>query len=148
MREREYISTVTDGQLQSNVQKEFLKDLKEFEGERVLIKLSKKRRNRSLSQNRYYFGVVCESFQIGAKEVWGEDISKEEAHENLKKECNYKELVSEDSGEIFRIVKSTANLNTLGFEKYLDRCRKFIHTWFNVTVPLPNEQAAIEFTNK
>lgn len=143
MREREYISTVTNGMLQANVEREFREGLKDFEGERVLLRLSKKRKNRSLEQNRYYFGVVCECFQIGAKETWGEEISKEEAHENLKKECNYKELVSEDSGEIFRLVKTTSNLNTLGFEEYLERCRKFIYTWFNITVPMPNEQLEI-----
>lgn len=148
MKTHEYFSDVNDGKLQPNVTRQLLKDLKEFEGKRVLIKLSQKRKDRSMPQNRYYFGVVCEAFQIGAKETWGESISKEEAHENLKKECNYKELVSDDSGEIFRISKSTADLTTLAFEEYLEKCRQFIYTWFGITVPMPNEQAAINFVNE
>lgn len=93
------------------------------------------------------FAVVCEAFQIGAKETWGESISKEEAHENLKKECNYKEFLNEETGEIFKVSKTTANLTTLAFEDYLERCRQFIYTWFGITVPMPNEQAAMSFEN-
>lgn len=145
MKTLEYFSDVKDGKLQPNVSRQIQSDLKEFEGKRVLIKLSQKRKNRSMPQNRYYFGVVCEAFQMGAKDTWGEDVSKEEAHENLKKECNYKEFLNDETGEILRLSKTTADLTTLAFEDYIERCRQFIYTWFGVTVPMPNEQAQIEF---
>ena len=141
MKEKIYFSDVRDGKLQRNIAKMIADDLRRFDGKRVCIRLGIKRKNRSLEQNAYYFGVICECFQRGAKDLWGEEISKEEAHENLKKECNYKELVSQDSGEIFRLSQSTRNKDTLQYEEYLQRCRMFIFNWFNVVVPLPNEQS-------
>jgi hypothetical protein len=144
MTDHTYISRIKDGKLQKNVQEEFDSDLKDFEGQQVILKLAKKRKNRSLEQNKYYFHIICNAFIEGVKDKWGHEIGKEEAHNNLKKECNFEELIGEDTGEIFRLVKSTANLDTLKFEEYLDRCRKFIWEWFGVHVALPNEQMEIE----
>jgi len=139
-----YISSVKNGRLQANISKMITSDLQRYEGKDVLIRIGLKRKVRSENQNRYYWGVVCRSLRDGVKDTWGEDIDSEAAHDILKTECNYKEVVKEDSGELLKIPVSTSALNTLQFEEYLERCRKFIYQWFGIVVPLPNEQTILE----
>lgn len=97
-----------------------------------------------LGQNGYYFGVVIYEFQEGYFDAYGELCTKEKAHAILKQECNFKEIINQNTGEIRREPKSTADLTTVQFEEYLQRCRDFIQEWFNRKVLLPNEQVEME----
>jgi hypothetical protein len=135
-----YQSAVKDGNIQDSVWMEIRRDLKEFEGLRVELTIRKKRKSTSVGQRGYYWGCIVSAFQQGALDMWGEEIDKQTAHENLKQYCNYKELVSND-GEVTKILLSTKNFDTLQTEDYYDRCRKMIYNFFNIVVPLPNEQA-------
>ena len=116
-----------------------------YEG-RVDITMDKHRRNMSLSQRGYYMQVICTAFQHGAREQWGEELDKEEAHDNLKKLCNYIERV--DKNEVIRITKSTKYLTTLDSEVYFEKCRRQIFTYFGIVVPLPGEQSDIQFNEQ
>ena len=74
-------------------------------------------------------------------------LNHNDAHSELKANCNYIERYNEDTGVIMRSIESTADLSTVQFEEYLTRCREFILEWFGVRVPLPNEQCELELKN-
>lgn len=104
---------------------------------------TRKGNSRSGNQNRYYWGVIVESFRHGAKEEWGEFLSKQDAHETLKANCLFQEKVNETTGEIIRIIGSTTENDTWDQEEYHDKCRNLIQEFFGITVPLPGEQMEI-----
>lgn len=127
-----------DGGIPERVLSHISKYLKENEGRWVNIDLSPSHPKRSSKQNGYYWAVVVESLMAAIADEWGEFISKDDAHAMLKLHCNFKGFVREDN-EVLNIPQSTATLDTAEFENYLERCRRFVFTWFNFTIPLPNE---------
>ena len=147
MKKELFISKVdSNGNLQANVSKQIRNLLKSFADSSVVVEIAKKRKHRSNNQNRYYWSVVVQYFKQGVLEMWGENIDSQQAHEYLKLHCNYKELINESTGEVIKLPKSTTENNTLEFEEYLDRCRKLIYEYFNIVVPLPNEQSELCLT--
>lgn len=111
--------------------------------ERLYQKRSTKTEN-GLGENGYYHGIVCSEYALGAYETQQRVISKDTAHQELKANCNFKEHVNEETGQIMRCILSTANLSTVEFEEYMDRCRAFILEWFGRYVPMPNEQSEMD----
>lgn len=104
----------------------YIKNLKN--GLRVVELLKPAKKPRSNNQNKYYWGVVLE---IIANEI---GISPEEAHDLMKIQFLKKHI-----NEKLWTVKSTATLNTLAFEEYLDNVRRFASMELNCIIPLPNE---------
>lgn len=51
------------------------------------------------------------------------------------------------TGEIIKIPLSTADLRTIEFEEYLEKCRRLAFDFFNVQIPLPNQQTTLNFEN-
>jgi len=140
-----FISNVKSGKLQKNVSSLIAKYLTLFEGKRIKITIEKLYKQRSLSQNGYYWGVIILYFQQGANEEWGEYLDSYQCHEELKKACNWKEVASKRTGEIKKITQSTKDLTTVEFEEYEERCRRLIYEYFNIKTPLPNETLQIDF---
>lgn len=148
-----FFSTDECGQIvQRTSWERFINNIAEtFPGKRIKVLVEQKRKIRSLPQNRYYFGVIVEEFRQAVFEQWGDDIGKQEAHETLKRHCNYEEICNRETGEVklgknnlpLILVKSTADLTTAEVEQYYERCRKLIYEYFNVQVPLPNEQKTV-----
>ena len=134
-----FISNVKDGKLQKNISTLIANFLKLFEGSRVKITIEKLYKQRSLRQNGYYWSVIILYFQQGANEKWGEYKDSKECHNELKKECNWKEVVNINTGQIHKSIQSTRNLTTVEFEEYEERCRRLIFDYFGLNVPLPNE---------
>jgi len=97
-------------------------------------------------ENGYYHHIIVSTFIRGWFETHGVWITHAKAHEKLKDECNYKEWVNEATGEIKQVGQSTADLTTVEFEEFCERCRNWIFEWFNIVVKLPNEQGELEFT--
>lgn len=118
--------------------------ISQFESKRIEVVLQTKN-NRSLLQNKFYWGVVILCCQQGIKETQGETISKEMAHSFLKYNCNYTEIVNQDTGEILRIEKESKKLSTIEWEEFIEECRRFILKWFGIVVPMPNEFLTIDF---
>jgi hypothetical protein len=108
------------------------------EGKRVQVEVKRFRKARSLNQNAYYWKVVVHLVM----EAMGEDDNVA-AHEVLKFECN-SEMRTIGKGEDrreYRHPLSTADLSTMEFEAYLERCRKLAAEFFGIYIPLPNEVA-------
>jgi hypothetical protein len=92
---------------------------------------------RSSKQNRYYWGVVVKAFQQGYKQMTGEEIGRMMAHETLKMELNFTELVNPDTGEVAKISGTTVKMNTKQFMEYIEGCRKWISEWLHTETPDP-----------
>lgn len=98
------------------------------------IEIKEYRKDRSNNENRYYWGVVI-------KELCNHTgYNADEMHEVLKAKFNPKELVFKQTGESVKIGGSTADMNTLEFEAYLEQIRIFALTELDVLIQLPNEK--------
>ena len=133
---------------------EFTHGLKRLKPGNVIIsitgeKVSDEFRKRSDRENRYYHGVVVKHAKAAFENNDGVKYNTDQAHEKLKENCNGKvvEITSRLTGEVRyeKVGLSTANLSTVDFEAYLERCRLFLNEWFGIYVPLPNENEPIEY---
>jgi hypothetical protein len=119
--------------------------LEAYNGHTIEIVFKKRFNKRSNRQNAYYWGVIIPIMQNAIKVEWGELYNKEQVHELLKANCNYEEIVNENTGEIIRRIKSTTENNTNAQEEFHNCCRELAKDYFNTTIPLPNEDIRLEF---
>jgi hypothetical protein len=102
------------------------------EGKRVELTVKRHRDHRTLNQNAYYWKIVVG--MIG--EAIGED-DPEAVHEMLKVEHNY--YMAKVGKREIRVPMSTTELNTVDFEAYLERVRRWASEWLSLYIPMPNE---------
>lgn len=121
-----------------------LNAINSFEGKDLLITFEKVGKKRSNNQNAYYWGVLIPILQNCFKENWGEIWSKEKVHDFCKMQFNFIERINESTGEILRVPKSTTENTTTKQEELHSEIRNFIFEWFDVNVPLPNENIILE----
>jgi hypothetical protein len=122
---------VEDGKLKLSRIDKFNSYLNTLKGG-VLVTIKKEKSQRSLEQNRYYWGVVikllCE--EIG--------LNEDELHEVLKYKFLKEHAENKVLGEV-DFVKSTTDLNTKEMEEYLEKIRVWATEFLNMNIPLPNE---------
>lgn len=97
-------------------------------GTRKIVEILKPpRKPRSNNQNAYYWGVILEliSQETG--------MTMDESHSAMKL-LFLKKRISE---ELYTI-RSTATLNTLEFEEYLEKVKRFASLELNIIIPDPN----------
>ena len=123
----------------------FINEISKHPGKSVMVKVCLDGKKRSGEQNNYYYGVVVSLIQSAITEEWGEPMTKDDVHELLKQQCNWIEKTSTVTGESVKVARSTANLSTVEFEEYLERCRRFAVEFLNLVIPLPNEQIELNF---
>ena len=140
MRSYETNGVIKDNVLSIRNRKLFDKALSTFGDCEVEIKVAKKSRKRTSPQNRYYWGVIVFYWQPLLTESQGTYFSDKDTHEFLKANFNYTELLNKETGEVLRIPKSTTENKTFEMEEFHKICRDKALEFFNVTIPLPNEQ--------
>jgi len=118
--------------------------IKQFNGKEITISIERKKKKRSEQQNKYYWGVIIKLIQNAIKEQWGEIHEAQEVHELLKINLFYSEIYNNETGEVLKIGKSTAQATTIEFEEYQEDCRKWALEWFGINIPLPNDDIEIE----
>ena len=107
-----------------------------FGGHSIEIIIRRKKKHRSVQQNRYYWLVASIiSDQTG--------FTKDEIHSIFKSRFLRTEKVNECSGAIYEFVRSTAELTTVEYEEYLDQVRQFASQEFGLVIPMPNEQMEV-----
>lgn len=111
----------------TKAQSKIFEAVREGKPGKYILKLIRAKDKRSLNQNSYYWGVVV---KIIADHT---GYTPEETHQELARMF----LAYEKDGKIF--TQSTAKLDTLEFENYLERSRKWAWSQFELTIPLPNE---------
>jgi hypothetical protein len=107
-----------------------------------IMEIKEKKKKRSNSQNSYLWAVVNQMVCRRLIEL-GHDVDLEETHDFLKASFNYKEVVNENTGEVFKIPKGTSALSTEEFSEYIERVVRFGAEILGIIIPLPNEQMEI-----
>jgi hypothetical protein len=136
-------TTVNNGRFKRN-RNIVLDAINSFEGKDLLITFEKVVKKRSNNQNAYYWGVLIPILQSCIKNSWGEIWSKEKSHDFCKMQFNFIERINENTGEILRVPKSTTENTTTTQEELHIEIKNFISEWFDVNVPLPNENLTLE----
>jgi hypothetical protein len=113
--------------------------LKRLDGKNVILEIKEDKENRSNQMNRYYWGVVINYFIVGYEDLNSEVLTPSEAHEFLKQQFNYTEILNKQTGEAVRIGRTTTDLNNSDFIAYMDMSIKFIADWFYLEVPPPDQ---------
>lgn len=131
--------SIERGKLTIYNKNEFLEILSTWKDCAVEMTLQSKTKGRSLPQNRYYFGCVLPIIKQVLKEQHGISYDTKLAHELLKLKFNSIEIYNED-GVIERLPMSTTGLTPAEFEEYLENIRTWCMDFFEVRIPLPNEQ--------
>lgn len=129
---------------------------------RTYIKITAERqyKQRTNPENRYYWGVIISITADYIEENYLFDYENEETgetihpdidqtcemlHELMKKKFLCVKVVSQETGEEEYTALSTSKLPTVKFEQYAEKCRRWINDFFGLNIPLPNEQAEINF---
>jgi len=102
---------------------------------RVTIVKHKKRR--SDRQNRYYWPCFVQPSGEYLREQ-GQSITDDEVHEGFKLMFLRRTVVDGVTGNHFDVVGSSAALNTVQFNDYLDQCAAYIAETFGIVVPEPS----------
>ena len=127
---KKFIVTIQNGKLSfyQNERELFLQNLNNFEGKWAWLTITKFTKQRSLNQNKYYWGVLIKilSDSIG--------YTPDEMHEALK--WHFLRVHDERPLET---VRSTTELTTTEFEDYLESVRRWAVTDMNIDIPLPHE---------
>jgi uncharacterized protein Veg len=143
MKSFEIITDVKNGSFSRNINR-IKEAIRSYEGKTLTLSLKLARKERSISQNNYYWAVIVVIWKKLIQDEWGEFFTSQEVHEFLKYNCNYKEHIDEETGEILRVSKSTKENSTTEQEEFHSRARELAHTMFKCDIPLPNEQINIE----
>jgi hypothetical protein len=108
------------------------KVLKTLKKTKYVIDIKQYRENRSNPQNRYYWGVVIDILSAHT------GFTPDEMHFELKRRFLpvFKPL---PTGEEVRLPGSTATLDTLKFEEYLENIKRFAIQELECYMPDPNE---------
>ena len=95
------------------------------------IKLERPSNKRSNEQNKYFHGVILPYIanEVGELEI--------EMKEILKSMFLSTHEVKFNKG-ITRI-KNTSDLSTIEFEEFNEKCRIWAYSFFELTIPLPNQ---------
>ena len=131
----EFWGEVKNGQLFFENRERFDKYLGGLTG-KVKVVVRKWRKNRSLNQNSYYWGVVI---KILAEELGYTD---EQCHNALKWEFLRVE------GKRIPTIKSTALLTTLEFMDFIDKIQIWAAQELNINIPSPNEIDISQLTER
>lgn len=135
---------IKNGKFSSNLNT--IRDIiKAYEGHTIDITFKKRENKRSNNQNKYYWSVIIPIFNNCIKSEWDEIWSLEETHNFLKSNCNYEELINEDTGEVIRRTKSTTENSTADQEEYHKKCRRLADEFFNTEIPLPKQKITLKF---
>jgi len=121
---------VHGGKLKLDNPQHYLVELSKLEGKRIELTIRKVRNTRSLSQNKYYWGVVVEILA----DHFG--YTPEELHEELKRKFNPQpSRIDHDK----TYGGSTAKLSTVEFGKYIDSIITWASSEYGIVIPSPDE---------
>lgn len=118
--------------------------LQSFEGKDWQLTIEKKKKSRSLNQNAYYWGVVIPMVRAALHDL-GMKLSRQEVHELLKLKFLKKEIINENTGEVFEYIGGSSELTTTEFMDFTAELQQWSAEYLNIVIPSPNEQVNIEF---
>jgi len=102
-------------------------------GQDVWVTMIRQQHLHSVSQQRYYFGVVVDMIA----EFIGE--TREETHELLKSEHLPQREIELLEGTKLTMPPTTRNLSVEQYTEYIERCRRWAATFLGLSIPDANE---------
>ena len=142
------IASVTEKQIKFQDKKAVERLKQVYKGKLVGFELEEIGEIRSLNLNRFHFGVVVRAFIEGYKEQNAETITRLEAHEILKYNCNSGEFIDKSTGELIRYGKDTKGLTNKQFIEFIERCMEFISSNYFIEVLWPDEKEFRDYYDK
>lgn len=108
-------------------------------GLKIKVTIEKAKKLRSTAQNNYYWGTVVPAIQ-SLLNHHGNDMDEEQTHYFLKEEVMRlsKNVIIPSTGEVKKVVGSTAILSTSQFIECIERCKAFAAE-NGVIIPEPKE---------
>jgi hypothetical protein len=92
-------------------------------------------RGKSPKQLGYLFGVVYPTIADAATEAWGETVTTDDIHLEMKKRFLSKPIVNHETGEVMMTsVGSLAKLDVRECSEYIDKCVKLCGEYFHTAV--------------
>jgi len=144
--ELRYVATVKDGQVIIHGRKGFDADIRSFNDERILIKVSKYKKDKSTNQRSYYRAVVVPEILEGLVDMgWKRyQLSLEIVHDMLREKFLTVEIPNED-GEALKITRSTEDLNMGEYAEYITECIEWALEFLNIKISEPQKQGILNF---
>lgn len=135
-----YLATVDSGRLKISNRKQFDEDIKQFEGNRVELVLSKANKRRSNDQNAYYWGVVLPCMLQGFIDAGHTGLNIDDCHDYVKATwlSKGKEIINPKTGEVKIISKTTTILSTTEMMELIEEIARFCAEILNVVIPEPS----------
>lgn len=122
------------------------------ENDRLKITVQKVYRQRSNSQNSYYWGVIIDKYLLGVLETEGRPLGLEFVNKKTGEmlyiplsEKEQQDKAHEFLKKMFNEGRSTKDNTTAQQEEYHQFCREYIKFAYNITVELPNENLEINY---
>lgn len=124
-----------DGSINAYSWTEFTAGLKRHPGKRFYLTATTKR---SLNQNNTWWWWM----EMLAEHIGEED--KEVVSNQIKAHCGFwDEFVNEQTGEIFKVLRSTADASVGEMKTLMDKAQFFVQQFHNFVLPDPDSQLKI-----
>lgn len=99
---------------------------------------------RSLPQNAYYWAVCVPMVRQGLYDAGYQDVkTNEDAHEILKHLFLKKKIVNQVNEDVIEVAGSTADLETLEFNNFLEEVWRWAATYLSINIPEPSSQSKL-----
>ena len=135
-----YEALVKEGKLVFAEVAQFRAELFRLEGKRVYISMSTERQLRSIIQNKYWFGVIVETFRAMWSKTRVEQglppYTKEQIHDVL-----VQVLLGTEEGPVLgsRVSVPTRNLTPTDFSNLIDKARAMARDDYGLQIPEAGE---------
>lgn len=97
------------------------------------------KRQRSLSQNAYFHGVVLPLVFEGLRDAGFDDVDDEETAKMVVKNLFAKKWIHNADGVGIEYVQDTHKMTTVEFSEFIDKIIKFGVEFLGIQIPYPNE---------
>ena len=130
-----FVGTIEGGKLDIDFSANFDRWLSTLEGQRVTVEVKKFRKNRTLPQMRYYFGVVIERL---LEPMGYRKDEKEKVHQIMK--YKFLRTIDDNGNEYVPTLSEITKVDTVQMGEYLDQIKIFAAQELNTYIPDANEE--------
>ena len=137
-------ANILNGKLDFTGSRQWVKErIKLLQDGEYTVEIKKYKKQRSIDQNRYYWGCIVQLVYDGLRDAGYDEIrNPEDAHDMIKEMFFKKIIFSKQKGEL-AMVQSSTNFSTAEFEEKMQSIRQWAQEFLNINIPLPNEQTIL-----
>ena len=110
---------------------------------RYIVTIEKETK-RTISQNAYYWSVCVPLVKVGLQDIGYREVkTNDDAHEVMKHLFLKKSFTNEQTQEVIIVPGSTSDLDTLGFNQYLEEIWQWGSEYLGINIPTPMQQTTM-----